>query len=276
MKVLGKLFGGLNITWKRVILFALIAGAYTGIINQIYILQDTSLQDIAVTLECWILFAVIIAANAKTARESAVKIFVFFLISQPTVFLVELPMLGVHDALMYYRLWIVPTILTLPGGYLAWYAKKDSVFGAVVLSCATAMLALLMSYYGWRCLRQFPSHLLTAVFIFLEIAVFVLTLQKRAVKRLIVLCITAAALFAGIWIQQHNRIEYTVQLPEGEWICTSELANGSTVSVQDGYFVYSYVQGQTQDVTLIFENEAGETYSVRSEYRNGSFWLIPE
>lgn len=44
-------------TWRIVCGFAVIIGLYVGVINQIPILHDTSFQDIAVTLEWWVLFA---------------------------------------------------------------------------------------------------------------------------------------------------------------------------------------------------------------------------
>ena len=73
-----------------------------GIINQIPTLYDTSFRDIAVTYEWWVLFAVLIVSNCKSAREAGMKCLVFFLISQPIIYLVELPTLGWDKALYYY------------------------------------------------------------------------------------------------------------------------------------------------------------------------------
>ncbi len=188
------LFGGIQMTWPKTILFAIAAGVYTGIINQIPFLKDTSFQDIAVTFEWWVFFAVIIAANVKSAGESALKIFVFFLISQPLVFIMELPMLGFDMAVMYYSRWIIPTLLTLPGGFIAYYAKKDSLAGALVLSCATALLSAFLVSYGWDCIESFPRHLLTVLFVLFEIVVFIYFLQRRARFRILVAAITVIAM----------------------------------------------------------------------------------
>lgn len=102
MKKISAAFGSLPMTWPIVCGFAVIIGIYVGVINQIPILQDTSFQDIAVTLEWWVLFAVLIVSNCKSAREAGLKCLVFFLISQPVIYLVELPAIGLDKALYYY------------------------------------------------------------------------------------------------------------------------------------------------------------------------------
>ena len=89
-----KLFGGLNLTWPKLILFAVIAGVYTGLINQVPFLYDTSFRDIAITFDRWILFGILIIMNSKSNLDSGLKCFVFFLISQPLVYLSEVPFLG--------------------------------------------------------------------------------------------------------------------------------------------------------------------------------------
>lgn len=89
MKKISAAFGGLPMTWPIVCGFAVIIGIYVGVINQIPILHDTSFQDVAVTLEWWVLFAVLIVSNCKSAREAGLKCLVFFLISQPVIYLVS-------------------------------------------------------------------------------------------------------------------------------------------------------------------------------------------
>ena len=93
MKKLSAAFGTLPMTWPVVCAFAAIIGIYVGIINQIPILYDTSFRDIAVTYEWWVLFALLIVSNCKSAREAGMKCLVFFLISQPIIYLIELPTL---------------------------------------------------------------------------------------------------------------------------------------------------------------------------------------
>ena len=71
------LFGSLRITWPRLLLFAVICGVYTGLMAQLPAAKDTSFQDIAISLECWILFAILIIVNSTSAIDAALKVFVF-------------------------------------------------------------------------------------------------------------------------------------------------------------------------------------------------------
>ena len=83
MKVLHKILGGINLTWLKVIILAVITGIYTGLINQVPFLFDTSFRDIAISYEVWIFFGVFIIMNSKSNLDSGLKCFAFFLISQP-------------------------------------------------------------------------------------------------------------------------------------------------------------------------------------------------
>ena len=133
---LENLFGKLNMSWLRVLLFAVAAGVYTGIVLVIPVLKDTSFQDIGIYFEWWVIFAVIIVVNCRKNLEAMIKCFVFFLISQPVVFAVEVLVgyLDLERALYYYtQIWLPVTLLTLPGGFLAFYCSRQNAFGAAVL-----------------------------------------------------------------------------------------------------------------------------------------------
>ena len=73
-----KLFGGINLTWKKLIIFAIIAGVYTAIMAILPMAKDTSFADITITFEVWILFGILIIMNSKLAKDLALKCFVFF------------------------------------------------------------------------------------------------------------------------------------------------------------------------------------------------------
>lgn len=49
-----KLFGEINLTWKRTIIFAIIASVYTAIMAMIPMAKDTSFADITISFEVWI------------------------------------------------------------------------------------------------------------------------------------------------------------------------------------------------------------------------------
>lgn len=160
-----KLFGGLDITWPKLIVFAVIAGLYTGLMAFLPAAKDTSFADISISFEWWILFGIIIIVNAKSPLDSALKCFVFFLISQPLVYLVQVPFNAYGWGIFnYYRNWIVWTLLTIPMGYVGYYMKKDKWWGLLILA---PMLGLLGIHYV-RFLSEtrsfFPHHLLSTLF----------------------------------------------------------------------------------------------------------------
>ena len=191
MKKISAALGGLPMTWPIVCGFAVITGIYVGIINQIPILHDTSFQDIAVTLEWWVLFAVLIVSNCKSAWEAGLKCLVFFLISQPVIFLVELPTIGLDKALYYYTgIWLPISLLTLPGGAIAFLAKRQNVLGAAILGVGNTIVALMGVSYFQQILKVFPRHLLTVASCAAIVAVTILGMQKKRRTRLLSAAIT--------------------------------------------------------------------------------------
>ena len=66
--------------------------------------EGNSFRQIAVTFEAWIVLAIIVVVNCDTPLEAACKTFVYFLISQPLVYLVQVPFHSLGFRLfMYYR-----------------------------------------------------------------------------------------------------------------------------------------------------------------------------
>ena len=191
MKKISAAFGGLPMTWPIVCGFAVIIGIYVGVINQIPIMHDTSFQDVAVTLEWWVLFAVLIVSNCKSAREAGLKCLVFFLISQPVIYLVELPAIGLDKALYYYTsIWLPVSLLTLPGGAIAFLAKRQNALGAAILGVGNTIVALMGVSYVRQMLGSFPRHLLTVASCAAIIAVTVLGMQRKRQTRLLTAAIT--------------------------------------------------------------------------------------
>ena len=82
--MLKKTFGGIRMTWPRLILFAVISGLVTGLVA-LLVPDGSSFRQIAVTFEAWIVLAVIVVVNCDKPLEAACKTFVYFLISQPLV-----------------------------------------------------------------------------------------------------------------------------------------------------------------------------------------------
>ena len=91
-----KYFGEFNMTWLKVILLAIFTAVYTALINQVSFMKDTSFQDIAIYVDWWILFAVFIIVNCEKWWEASLKCFVFFLISQPLIYLIAVMSVSIN------------------------------------------------------------------------------------------------------------------------------------------------------------------------------------
>lgn len=191
---LKKLFGELELTWPRLIIFSLIMGVYTALMAM-FVPDGNSFHDISVTMEWWVLPAILIIVNSKKPLEAALKTFIFFLISQPLVYLVQVPFNFLGWGLFkYYPYWFKITLLTFPGAYLGWFIKKDKWYSGVVLSVMTVLLALTGVAYILQFLETPPNHLISIIYCFLIIPVLILMIFKNKIPRIITSIITFVAL----------------------------------------------------------------------------------
>ena len=193
-----KLFGGLNLTWPKIIIGAVIAGVYTGIMAMLPAAKDTSFADISITFEVWILFGILIIVNSKTPKESALKCFVFFLISQPIVYLLQVPF-NVYGwgIFRYYPPWFAWTVFTLVMGYVGWYMRKEKWWALLILGAMLLLLAY--HYYGFlrEAISFFPNHLLSAVFCAVTMLAYPLCIFRNKKLRVAGVVISAVLLLAA-------------------------------------------------------------------------------
>ena len=182
-----KLYGQINMTWLKIIIFAVCVGIYSGVVMLIPALENTSFQDIGIAYEWWVIFAVIIVVNCEKNWEAMLKCFVFFLISQPVIFAVEVIFhhITLDQAIYYYSIWFMPSILTLPGGFVAFYCKKQNVFGAIILGLANTMQLVMGIMYIVKCAADFPHHLLSIFVSIISIFVMTFSIQHEKKNRLI-------------------------------------------------------------------------------------------
>ena len=257
-------------TWGLVLLFAVATAVVTAVLNEIHALDGTSFQDIAISFECWILFAVFVVVNCEKWWEAALKCFVFFLISQPLIYLIEVPFepLG-WDVFMYYDYWAKVTLLTLPGGAIAFLVKKKNWLSVIVLSVATCFLAYLSTYYLQSLLNNFPYHLLSAVFC-LALAFFlvlVLLDEKKHRAAGIAVFMAVFLICTGFTIARsgivHRNITLKLDLGDGEWTYVDESADMIDSVVVNGENATVHFD-KSGACLMTFRNESGQeqTYNI--------------
>ena len=157
---------------------AVITGIYTAIMAMLPFMKDTSFSDLTISFEVWILFGIFIIVNSETAKESALKCFVFFLISQPLVYLIQDLINGSQLFVTYYRNWVLWTVACLPMGYIGHYMKKDKWWGLIILLPIMGFLGLHLNGYFAQSLFSFPRHLLTTLFCIVSLIVYPIVIFK--------------------------------------------------------------------------------------------------
>ena len=160
-----KLFGGIDLTWPKVIIAAIVAGVFTAAMAIIPAVQYTSFIAITVSFEVWILFGILIIMNSKSNLDSALKCFVFFLISQPLVYLIQVPFSWQGWALFgYYKYWFMWTVLCLPMGYIGYYMKKGKWWGYLILFPMILLTGYSYMMYFPDFLFARPRYILISLF----------------------------------------------------------------------------------------------------------------
>lgn len=251
-----KYFGEYEMTWAKVLIFAVITAVVTAVLNLIPSLSDTSFQDIAIVIDCWILFAMFIIMNCKTWKEASIKTFVFFLVSQPLIYLIEVPFNSMGWQLFnYYGHWFRLTVLTLPGAAIAFLVKKKNWLSVAVLSVATGYLAMAAVDYFYTLIWRFPHHLISCVFCIVLALFFIFAFLDEKKHRTAALAVVAVVLIASAIISKPDTTA-DIELPEGEWSYTVD--DESVVSVEtidaDSFRFKAKKEGNT---IVTFENSDG-------------------
>ena len=168
-----KMYGSLNMSWPVVFLYAAAAAVVTAVFLIFPAFKDTSFDRMGIYFEAWIFLAVILMANCKKPLESALKTFVFFLVSQPLIYFLQVPfsLLG-FGLFRYYRYWFIWTLLTFPMAYIGWYIKKRNWLSLLILSPVLVYLTWTGVQAFQETLRRFPHLLVTGIFCFAQVLIY--------------------------------------------------------------------------------------------------------
>jgi len=181
-----KLYGGINITWLGVILYAVGTAVLTTIFLVVPIFKDTSFMRMGETFEAWIFFAVIIIANAKSPLDSALKTFVFFLISQPLIYLLQVPFSWQGWGLFqYYKYWFILTLCTFPAAYIGWDIRKKNWLSLLILMPMIVLLAVTCEDGLKHVIHQFPNLLIMVVFCILQVFLYLYAFTEKISQKIV-------------------------------------------------------------------------------------------
>lgn len=276
-----KLFFGINMSWVKVVIFAAATAVVTALFLILPVFDNTSFHEMGVGFEAWIFFAVIIMSNCKKPLESALKTFVFFLISQPLIYLIQVPFSYMGWSLfMYYRTWFFWTLLTFPMAFAGWYLKKGNWLSLLILTPVN----LLLAYIGWGYLiniliYDFPSHLISVLFCFGQVILYLAVFFKGRKYRLagggIVIVMLAAA---TVIFLTGGGMETSVSMPLPD---EPSFSDSAVVSLDDSSFgeaaIITPIEGyvkvtakkQGSAVMTITDNGKEYKYDVKT-YRENS------
>ena len=257
MEKIKKLFGGINLTWKKLIIFAIIAGVYTAVMAMLPVARNTSFADITISFEVWILFGILIIMNSKSAKDSALKCFVFFLISQPLVYLIQDLVNCSNLFLTYYRFWVVWTICTIPMGFFGYFMKKDKWWGLLILAPMLVFLGIHYSGFLGETMYYFPYHLLSTVFCIATILLYPICIfNNKKIK-------TAGIIIGLLIIATMTYISLTNKTTYNTVILVNNSESGETFN--DSY--KAYLENDKIGKVSIKYDEDIEDYIVEAEFK---------
>lgn len=263
MKILKKLFGGIDLTWPKLITAAVIAGIYTAVMAIVPALQYTSFHTIAVTFEVWVLFGILIIMNSRSNLDSALKCFVFFLISQPLVYLIQVPFSSLGWQLFgYYRYWFIWTILCLPMGYIGYYMKKNKWWGYLILLPMILLTAISYRTYFSLFIYSIPFYVLIALFCAVWIILYpVAVFDDKKIQ-------TIGAAVGGVIVAAVT----VLCLMNPKVYSTEIMSNGETYQFDDTYRVY-LADSKYGDVSIHYL-ESVEDYFVHADFKRAGKTVV--
>lgn len=241
-----KLYGGLKMNWLTVILFAAGTAVLTAVFLIVPIFENTSFERMGVTFEAWIFFAIIIMANCKTPLDSAVKTFVFFLISQPLIYLLQVPFSSMGWGLFgYYRIWFIWTIATFPMAFVGWYIKRKNWISLLIL--APILFSLTNDYIGGfqHAWKHFPYMIVMAVFCLGQVLIYLYTFTENVWQKFLGFVIPLAAIIIMLLVRPSVDISGTEFLPDNPILTES-----ATVVVEDGENISISIESTGQDSVI--------------------------
>lgn len=273
MKFFEKLFNETKITWKLLIIYSVVTGVVVGLLNCVPFLEKTSFVAPAVTFEYWFVAAIFIISNCESAKEASIKTFLFFLISQPLIYLVEVPFKAAGWGLFrYYPYWGKITVLTIPGAWIAYQIKRDNLLGAVILSVATGFLFATGVFFIRDLFGDFPRGLVGAVFCIMFSVILVQVIMRTKKTRIMAYICSLIFALGVIFVVSTTSSSRTagIMLDDGHQWEIVEADTGAEIS--GNYLTVTLKKEGTYNITL--KNEKGETVKYEAAFADGRMTIM--
>ena len=284
MKLIRKLFGGIDLTWPKLIIWAVAAGVLVGGIMLIPVSDRTSLKDIGTNFEWWILFGIIIVSNSKNPIDSAAKAFVFFLISQPLIYLVQVPFSDMGwDLFGFYQNWVIWTLLTIPMGAVGHFVKRGDLISSVILSAMTVFLAEHMLGYARTAIKEPPHHLVSAILCAVFIVLSILGIARTKYAKIAAWLIAAGSIAVIILISvirggfTSTESSYTfkddlygIDLgPDSQVVMSVNAKDAEITEFNGSYYLHITITDDENSSVTISTNGTEKTYRIRYSDEKG-------
>ena len=266
-----RVYGGIRLSWPGVILYAVGAAVLTTVFLVLPLFKGTSFARMGETLEAWVFFAVLIIANARSPLDAALKTFVFFLISQPLIYLFQVPFSWQGWGLFrYYRYWFILTLCTFPAAFIGWYIRKKNWLSLLILMPVLLLLAYLCKDGVKQLIHAFPHLLVMVLFCLLQILLYLYAFTEKRSQR-IAGALVLIAVLAGMALMPKQVDFHSSQFLPDDPVLTEQAA----VTVEDPGIAEIAVAGTGEDSTVLIHVRAyGDTaFTIRDGERDYSYAL---
>ena len=261
MRALNKLYGGINMSWPKVIIFAVGTAVLTAVFLCVPVFKNTSFYRMGEFYEAWIFFAVIIMSNCKKPLESALKTFVFFLISQPLIYLLQVPFASMGWGLFgYYRVWFIITLLTFPVAFAGWYITKKNWWSVLIFSPIIVSLGIIAFGTLKDAINHFPFMLLASLFCIAQIAIYIIVFFPKASQKSVGTVLLAVTVIIMLLSSARVNLNVNDFLPDNP-----ELSNEATVSVENPDIAQVELLDPQEASVHISAHKYGETAVIISD-----------
>lgn len=242
MKKLKSSFNNYDLTLKKVMGLAVLSAIYTAIMFIIPFTKDTSFRDIGINFECWIVLAIFIINNSKTAKRAVIYTFLFFLISQPLIYLIQVPFSNEgFNIFRHYGYWFIWTLLTIPGSLIAYQLKRKNLISVLILSVAVAFLGYMAATYARSAIYSFPNHLLSSLFCVASSIMLCEVLFEKRTYKIIIIIVLIISVISTYVLNSFDESKY-IEITSNNATYTIEDEGLVNISVKDNKLLISPIK----------------------------------